>query len=104
METISCIRKSGKVPPLAQQDDIGRDRNIERPDATGGAQGLLGSTSFLGGNWSEPVFDRRAPGGGEISFPCTGSLNSLDSIPRSTPNGSVLDRIDRWGFSSLAGY
>jgi hypothetical protein len=77
METISCIRKSGKVPPLAQQDDIGRDRNIERPDATGGAQGLLGSTSFLGGNWSEPVFDRRAPGGGEISFPCTGSFQSF---------------------------
>lgn len=104
MEAMSHIRKSGNITPFPSaaqgtQQSTGRDGQDMRLENRVGAPSALSSTNFFGGNWSEPIFDRSAPGGGILS-----SLNNLDSVRRPTATGSVLDRIDTWGFSSLTGY
>jgi hypothetical protein len=45
-------------------------------------------------------FDQSAPGGGVLYS----IFNGLDGIRVRNANGSLVDRIDRWGFSSLTGY
>lgn len=123
IEAMSHIRKSGNITPYlsaaqSAQQDTGRNGQDMRPENRVGAPSALSSTNFFGGNWSEPAFDRSAPGGGESSFysprisaayqisnsGILSSLGSLENVRRPTSTSSVLDRIDTWGFSSLTGY
>ncbi|KAL2070269.1 hypothetical protein VTL71DRAFT_13295 [Oculimacula yallundae] len=59
-----------------------------------------GTASHFGGKWDDMNFDQSAPGGGILNS----LFNTVEGINVRNASGSLVDRIDRWGFSSLTGY
>lgn len=60
----------------------------------------MGETSFFSEEWNDMSFDQSAPGGGVLYS----LFNGVDGIHVRSASGSLVDKIDRWGFSSLTGY
>ena len=104
-----------------RQESSEHSRDYQTDDARrhSGQRGPHGNSSLFGGEWNDMVFvsalidsdlalglalifwkDQTAPGGGIL-----GSLfgNDTDGI-HVRRQDSLVDRIDRWGFSSLTGY
>lgn len=120
MEALASIKKNGQMGQQYDQrsgdtrterrgeeasnvEDWQKDRPRQRTSdvrgsaARGGERGERGSRSFFSGSWNDMTFDQSAPGGGIL-----GSLfGGVDGIRIRSPSDSVVDRIDRWGFSSL---
>jgi hypothetical protein len=104
--TASIQRTNGQLYPalgprrpegLQFQDEQYAGPSGTQPGSTRQTQPLAHSNtaSYFGGDWEDRDFDQTAPGGG--------ILGSMDWIQ--SPQGpSVVDRIDRWGFSSLTGH
>ncbi|CZS96320.1 uncharacterized protein RAG0_05697 [Rhynchosporium agropyri] len=69
-------------------------------DGSGLPQKEQGTASHFGGKWDDMNFDQSAPGGGILNS----LFNTVEGITVRDASGSVVDRIDRWGFSSLTGY
>merc|ERR1712093_133322 len=66
-------------------------------DGSGLPQRDQGTASHFGGKWNDMNFDQTAPGGGILNS----LFNTVEGINVRNASGSVVDRIDRWGFSSL---
>ncbi|KAK0120502.1 hypothetical protein ONS96_010710 [Cadophora gregata f. sp. sojae] len=69
-------------------------------DGSGLPQQDQGTASHFGGKWDDMNFDQSAPGGGILNS----LFNTVEGINVRNASGSLVDRIDRWGFSSLTGY
>ncbi|KAL5330315.1 hypothetical protein ACEPPN_003842 [Leptodophora sp. 'Broadleaf-Isolate-01'] len=69
-------------------------------DGSGLLQQDQGTVSHFGGKWDDMNFDQSAPGGGILNS----LFNTVEGINVRNASGSLVDRIDRWGFSSLTGY
>ncbi|CZR64563.1 uncharacterized protein PAC_14461 [Phialocephala subalpina] len=73
-----------------------------RPARNESLQHQMGETSFFSGEWNDMSIDQSAPGGGLLYSLFL--FNGVEGIHNRSGSGSLVDRIDRWGFSSLTGY